>query len=145
MKIQQETENCAFYSSIYSCTDFTTKTFDQWIKKHTLIFYFSISTCQPCLESICDEVKLIFPDYTQREDIVFFSNDLEYRLRNNFLGKKIAMPANKDKDLPFEKFNLPIFFVLDKENIIQHVFVADKENTELLKTYLKIIQQKYFQ
>lgn len=94
MKIQQETENCAFYSSIYSCTDSTTKTFDQWIKKHTLIFYFSISTCQPCLESICDEVKLIFPDYTQREDIVF---------------------------------------------------VADKENTELLKTYLKIIQQKYFQ
>lgn len=139
--IQQETENSGFYPLVRLYKDSPEEKIQQNLKKPILIFYFSISACQPCLEEIVEEIKSIFPDYTKRNDIVFFSNDLEQRLRNNFLGKNIASPANKDNNLPFERHNSPLLFIVDTNNIIHHVFVPTKDNPKLLKKYLNFIKK----
>lgn len=49
-----------------------------------------MEACQPCLEEISETIKSEFPNYTKNKYIIFFSNDIENRLRKNFLGKQIT-------------------------------------------------------
>lgn len=134
-KIVKETENTKFYPCLNPTIDLS--------GKNVLVFYFSIETCQPCLEKICDEIERIFPDYSINENIIFFSIDLENRLRKNFLGKQITTSLKKDKQLSFDKYYTPALFILDSNNIIHNIFIPDKDNTNALINYLKKIQKEY--
>ncbi|MBQ7843964.1 MAG: hypothetical protein IJ340_11320, partial [Odoribacter sp.] len=58
--------------------------------KNILVFHFSMEACQPCLEEISEIIKSEFPNYTKNKYIIFFSNDIEKRLRKNFLVKQIT-------------------------------------------------------
>lgn len=74
----------------------------------TLVFFFSTYACQPCLENICNELRTFFPSYDTRLDVLFVCNDIENRLRNNFLGKRIAIMPEENNDILFKKYHVPL-------------------------------------
>lgn len=114
------------------------------ITSPTLVFYFSGQTCPPCLEAIKDSIKIIFPDYQNNANIIFMSNNLEKALYNNYLGKKIMRFQNKQDTLFSDGSIFPIFFILDTNLKIQHLFLIDKQTPKLTSYYLKIIKQRFF-
>ena len=79
-----------------------------------------------------------------RNDIIFISNDLEFRLRDDFYHKKIFWNNNKKLNMPLEKAGIPTFFILDKDLQAKCVFLADKMTPEYIEDYLKIIKQRFF-
>lgn len=133
-RIIKETENTPFYSNTDPQIDISLK--------NILIFHFSMEACQPCLEGISEIIKSEFPDYAKNEHIVFFSNDIENRLRKNFLGKQITTSLTKEK-LPLSKHTIPLLFTIDSNNIVQNIFIPDKDDIESLKNYLKKIKNNY--
>lgn len=134
-KIIRETENINFYSCFEPLVDTTRK---------NLVFYFSVETCQPCLEKICDEIKGVFPDYSTNNNIIFFSNDLEKRLRKKFMGKQITTSTKNAKQFPFTKYKVPLLFTLDSDSSMHDIFIADKDNPQELRKYLLAIKKRYF-
>ena len=68
--------------------------------------------------------------------IIFFSNDIENRLRKNFLGKQITTSLKKEK-IPLSKYTTPLLFTIDSNNTVQNIFIPDKDDTESLRNYLK--------
>ena len=81
-KIIKEIENTSFYTSTDPEINISAK--------NILVFHFSMEACQPYLEEISETIKSEFPNYTKNKYIIFFSNDIENRLRKNFLGKQIT-------------------------------------------------------
>ena len=113
------------------------------IKEKALCFYFSSHTCPPCLDNIRDLIEKIFPDYKERNDIIFISNDMEFRLLGNFYEKPIFWNNNKRLGPAFEKSETPTFFILDKDLQAKCVFIADKMTPEYIEDYLQIIKQRF--
>lgn len=60
-----------------------------------LICNFSVQSCAPCYEAMLDLIMESFPDYKEREDIIFLCNDLEYRYRDKFYGNFFYSSAIK--------------------------------------------------
>ena len=114
------------------------------IKEKALCFYFSSHTCPPCLDNIRDLIEKIFPDYKERNDIIFISNAMEFRLLENFYEKTIFWNNNKRLGPAFEKSETPTFFILDKDLQAKCVFIADKMTPEYIEDYLQIIKQRFF-
>ena len=114
------------------------------IKEKALCFNFSSHTCPPCLDNIRDLIEKIFPDYKERNDIIFISNDMEFRLLGNFYEKPIFWNNNKRLGPAFEKSETPTFFILDKDLQAKCVFIADKMTPEYIEDYLQIIKQRFF-
>ena len=106
-----------------------------------LICNFSVKSCAPCYETMIDAIAKIFPDYKEREDIIFLSNDIEYRYRDSFHGKKIYSKANHSS-LPIEKFDIPYFFILDNDFKTDFIMHADKTNPAMIENYLNIIKKR---
>ena len=77
-------------------------------------------------------------------DIIFISNNLEFRLRESFYKKQILWNNNKKLGPIFEKSDIPTFFILDKDLQAKCVFLADKMTPEYIEDYLKIIKQRFF-
>ena len=102
------------------------------IKEKALCFYFSSHTCPPCLDNIRNLIEKIFPDYKERNDIIFISNDMEFRLLENFYEKTIFWNNNKRLGPAFEKSETPTFFILDKDLQAKCVFIADKMTPEYI-------------
>lgn len=143
--IETENENLEFSPNIYIGKDTITYiSLKTKIKKSTLICYFPMSSCPPCINILLEKIKNTFPDYAYRDDIIFFSNDVEYRLRNNFHGKQIYQYADKQQILPAENYNTPYLFILDDEMKTKLFFVIDKQSPDYTDDYLKIVSQKYF-
>ena len=128
-KIIKEIENTNFYSDTDPQIDKSAK--------NVLVFHFSMQACQPCLEGIREIIKQKITDYAKNKNIIFFSNDIENRLRKNFLGKQIISSLKKEDKLPINKYATPLLFTTDSNNIIQNVFIPDKDNIESLRNYLK--------
>lgn len=140
-------ENSCEYSSIYplfyygkdTCSIYNFKDFNNQI----LIFYFSIEACQPCLDMIVDSIKTILPNYSNNANILFFSDDLEFRLRNNYFNKKI-INLKYNSSLSFIKKKIATFFMLDPKTMkIHNVFVCNKQTPEFITDYLNIINKRF--
>ena len=129
-KIIKEIENTNHLNELYQL-------WNDKSAKNVLVFHFSMQACQPCLEGIREIIKSEFPDYAKNKNIIFFSNDIENRLRKNFLGKQIISSLKKEDKLPINKYATPLLFTTDSNNIIQNVFIPDKDNIESLRNYLK--------
>ena len=128
-KIIKEIENTNFYSDTDPQIDKSAK--------NVLVFHLSMQACQHCHEGIREIIKSECPDYAKNKNIIFFSNDIENRLRKNFLGKQIISSLKKEDKLPINKYATPLLFTTDSNNIIQNVFIPDKDNIESLRNYLK--------
>ena len=133
-KIIKEIENTPFYTSTDPEINISAK--------NILVFHFSMEACQPCL--INDVVQMFSLERNPKnKNIIFFSNDIENRLRKNFLGKQITTSLKKEK-IPLSKYTTPLLFTIDSNNTVQNIFIPDKDDTESLRNYLKKIKNNYF-
>lgn len=106
-----------------------------------LICCFSVETCAPCYENMLEMVQEIFPDYKERDDIIFLSNDLEFRYRDSFHGKKIYSNTI-DNPLKIDGTGAPYFFVLDKDLKTDLVMCPNKASPTMTKDYLTIVKNR---
>lgn len=106
-----------------------------------LLCCFSVESCSPCYENMLDIVKEIFPDYKERNDIIFLSNDLEFRYRDSFYGKKIYSNAI-NPSLKIAETGVPYFFILDKDLKTDLVMCPDKTFPAMTKDYLTIVKKR---
>lgn len=106
-----------------------------------LMCCFSVQSCSPCYETMLDVLANVFPDYKEREDIVFLSNDLEFRYKDSFRGKKIYSNASPNT-LLIEKTGVPYFFFLDSDLKTDLVMYSDKSNPAMIEAYLMIIKER---
>lgn len=102
---------------------------------------FSVETCAPCYENMLDVVQEIFPDYKERNDIIFLSNDLEFRYRDSFYGKKIYSNT-MNIPLKIAEVGVPYFFLLDKDLKTDFVMCPDKASPAKTRDYLTIIKKR---
>lgn len=142
--IEHQHEGQLFPSYITCGTDTSLIDLSKTIISPTLVYYFPGQTCPPCLETIRDSIEKNFPDYQNKKNILFMSNNLEKVLYNNYLGKKIIKFYDKQNSLFSNCSTFPMFFILDSDMKIQHLFVIDKQTPMLTSYYLKIIKQRYF-
>lgn len=108
-----------------------------------LVCCFSVESCAPCYENMLDIVQEIFPDYKEREDIIFLSNDLEFRYRDSFYGKKIYSNTINNP-LKIAETGAPYFFILDKDLKTDLVMCPDKAFPAMTKDYLTIIKKRLY-
>lgn len=136
---------CASESKIYNLRFFIGKDTSNPVaftgEFPVLICNFSVQSCSPCYEMMLDIVADIFPDYKERKDIIFLSNDLEFRYRDSFHGKKIYSNTTTER-LAIEKWGVPYFFILDSDSKTDLVMYCDKANPGLIKDHLTIIKER---
>lgn len=144
--IKEQDEYKLWNPSFYYGTDsITTYSFQDRFDKPVLIFYFSIESCQPCLDAIVETLKDSIPNYATNENILLFSDDLEWRLRNSFLDKKIINTKSYSQPLSFIENKVPTLFLLDPQtSLIHHIFPYNKETPDYLNDYLHIIKKRFF-
>lgn len=130
----------------YYGTDSTTiYSFQEQFDTPVLIFYFSIESCQPCLDLIVNTLRDSLPDYITNKNILIYSDDLEWRLRNSFFDKKVINIKSNIQPLAFIKKKIPTLFLLDPQTlIIHHIFPYSKTTPDFLNDYLHIIKDRFF-
>ena len=114
------------------------------IKKPTLVCYFSIQACTPCYQHMLEQVKHVFPDYAQRNDIIFLSNDLDFKLRDSYFNKQIYANINFKSGLPIDSYHSPVLFLLNEDMKLDMVFVADKQTPDYTEDYLQIVKERFY-
>lgn len=144
LEIENINEGLVFPSEVYQGCD-TIHPKILTIKKPTLVCYFSIQACTPCYQHMLEQVKHIFPDYDQREDILFLSNDLDFKLRDSYFNKQVYANINFKSELPIDTYNAPLLFLLNEDMKLDMVFVADKQTPDYTEEYLQIIKKRFFQ
>lgn len=144
LEIEYTNESLKFPSEIYQGCD-TIHPKKLIIKKPTLVCYFSIQACTPCYQQMLEQVKHIFPDYDQRDDIIFLSNDLDFKLRDSYFNKQVYANVHFNSGLPFDSYNAPLLFLLNEDMKLDLVFVADKQTPDYTEKYLQIIRKRFFQ
>lgn len=132
-----------FNPQLYSGIDSSLINLFQNNNKPILVYYFSTEMCSPCLEDIKDTIQSVFPDYKIRNDILFLSNDLELRLRNNYFGKKVACTKDQNIISIFNQYHVPTFFMVDTSLRIHNVLVASKQTPVITRNYLNIVKKRY--
>lgn len=105
-----------------------------------LICNFSVKSCAPCYETMLDIITKVFPDYKERDDIIFLSNDLEFKYRDSFYGKKIYSNV-VDNNLRIEKSGIPYLFILNTDLKTDLVLHSDKNNPSMTENYLNTIKE----
>jgi hypothetical protein len=111
------------------------------IDKPKLIFGSSQNMCSPCIYSVLDKLKEVFPDYIENENILFVA-DIEQRLKDNYHHKKVVSFENEE-DFPLYKSGMPYFFILDEDMMIKMLFITDKVSPDLTKEYLTLIKERF--
>lgn len=144
LQIEHKHEGQVFPSQVSYGADTAMISLSKIIRKPTLVFYFSQDACPPCLEAVRDSIGKKIPDYQERDDVLFMSNDLELRLYNKYLGKKIIRVYDEKNELFSNTQHFPLFFVIDSDMKIRHLFATDKMTPDLTSVYLDIIKQRYF-
>lgn len=107
--------------------------------------YQGCDTITPCYQQMLEQVKHIFPDYDQRDDIIFLSNDLDFKLRDSYFNKQVYANVHFNSGLPFDSYNAPLLFLLNEDMKLDLVFVADKQTPDYTEKYLQIIRKRFFQ
>lgn len=136
--INYKIENQKIYFGFDSIHTIDLKDF---LKKPRVFLYFSNSTCNPCIEQTVDIIHDIFPDYKQRDDIVFISPDYPARFRINCYGKKLLTLMKNELGLPIEKKDQPPFLFILGENLqIKSIHVVNKMDFNRTEEYLNSVK-----
>lgn len=145
-EIKNESEYTSLLSPFYYGTDTCNfYSFNEEFKESILVFYFSIEACQPCLESIIESIKDVFPNYKDNKNILLLSDDLEERFRNSYWDKRIINFPRQKYSLEFMQKKIPTLFIIDpKTSMIHHIFPYNKETPDYLSDYLHTIKERFF-
>ncbi|TCC90594.1 hypothetical protein EZ428_15115 [Pedobacter frigiditerrae] len=114
-------------------------------KKHTLVFRYSASDCEMCVNSVFkiikeennklinDNILIVTDSYSSRDFIV------KTKYLNFFLPIYDVKEPIKGLGLPLEGKNLPFFFILGPDNRISKIFFPYKEYPDKTREYFSYI------
>lgn len=108
------------------------------LDRDKLIFYFSNNTCHTCIISVIKQLSEVFPDFKNKEDIIFISSNIPKRIRNNYEGKKIL--NFEFPDFFDENLEMPVFFILDTSLHVKSACVFNKFDPTKTFLYLNSMQ-----
>jgi hypothetical protein len=107
------------------------------ISDSTLFFYFSVNTCQPCLDETVEIFNEIYGDYKEVPYLIFVSPDYPKRFWNNCMGKRLLNLENKQFDIHIDEDDFaPICFTLNKNMKIETFHVVNKMDMKRTRKYL---------
>jgi len=109
-------------------------------RQERLYFYISYNTCSPCIQECVDILERNFPDFLDKESIVFVSPDYLPRFRDNCYGKRLLGLKNESLGIPLEEESVPFFFVLDGELKIKDLHVVNKNDFKKTQDYIKKVE-----
>lgn len=105
-----------------------------------LVIRYSGLGCKLCVDYIAREVSLFFPDLSENDSVVFVASDLFDD--STKYGKTIELTESESLGLAFEETLVPFVFIVDSERI-QHFYIPDKEQPDVLESYLQSVKERY--
>lgn len=130
---------------VYKGTDTADKAyFYDIIRDKCLVFRFSGESCNACIDFAISKIKSVFKDFASNDRILFIGSNINERLKDKYYGKPVISFDSEDLGLPFEEYNTPFIFIIDRERITKMLFVPDKTIPDLTDFYLNMIKERYF-
>ena len=107
--------------------------------EYKLFFNFSDINCTTCINQEVENIKA-FSDSLGTEKIVLLANYRNERAliifkRMNNLQNEIYNLNFEQLGLPIENYNLPYYFIANNSGITEHVFIPEKERSDLSAKY----------
>jgi len=109
-----------------------------------LILRFSDDACNICIDFALEMVKKVFPDYQQNERIVYLVSQVPERLKDKYYGKAVYSFTEDELSLPFEKYHIPYFMVLDQSMECKLFFIPEMSHPRLTEFFLSTVKERYF-
>ena len=109
-----------------------------------LILRFSDDACNICIDFALNMVKKVFPDYQQNERIVYLVSQIPERLKDKYYGKPVYSFIGDELNLPFEKYHIPYFMMLDQSMECKLFFIPEMSQPRLTEFYLSTVKERYF-
>jgi hypothetical protein len=130
---------------IYYGNDTTNKMslFDR-VNGKCLVFRFSGEACNVCIDFVINKLKTTFSDFANNSRILLIGSNINDRVKEKYYGKQIISFCSEGLGLPFEEYNTPFLFIIDRDRITKMFFIPEKSLPELTDVYLKNIKERFF-
>lgn len=143
-----------YFSELFYSNHRVIDQFFYWGKDHTnniklslflkngkvLFFNYPNNACYSCVQSLIEMLNDSFHDYINANNIVFLSQDIEARFKDNLHGKVVM--TTSAPIIPFKEFFLaeaPCFFIVDETMQIKYIHFYNKSDDNRTRIYLKFI------
>jgi len=114
------------------------------VKGKCLVLRFSGEACNVCIDFVINRMKRTFSDFAENDRILLIGSNLNTRVKENYYGKKIISFYSGDLGLPFEEYNTPFLFIIDRDRITKMFFIPEKTMPELTDFYMKNVFERFF-
>lgn len=109
-------------------------------KKNVLFFSIPQNVCYSCIQSITQMLEIIFPNYEISNNVVFISQNIEDRFKENLEGKVVMTTSEPIISFRSDFLNESLyFFILDETMEVKHLHFFDKSNISRTNVYLKAV------
>lgn len=114
------------------------------VNEECLVFRFSGEACNVCIDFVLEKIKGRFENFAENDRILLIGSNINPRVKDNYYGKKILSYSSENMGIPFEEYNIPFLFVIDRDRITKLVFIPEKAVPELTDFYLDTVKKRYF-
>ena len=114
------------------------------VRGKCLVFRFSGEACNLCIDFVINKLKSTFSDFAENDRILLIGSNINERVKEKYYGKQIISFVSQNLGLPFEEYNTPFLFIIDRDRITKMFFIPEKSLPELTDIYLKNISERFF-
>jgi len=114
------------------------------VDQECLVFRFSGAACNVCVDFVLDKIKNKFSDFSTNPRILLIGSNLNSRVKEDYYGKSVLSYASDDLGIPFEEYQIPFLFILDRDRTCKMIFIPEKALPELTDLYLDTVLKRYF-
>jgi len=114
------------------------------VEQECLVFRFSGAACDVCVDFVLDKIKNKFSDFRSNPRVLLIGSQLNPRVKETYYGKSVLSYASDDLGIPFEEYQIPFLFILDRERTCKMIFIPEKALPELTDFYLDTVLKRYF-
>ena len=114
------------------------------VDQECLVFRFSGAACNVCVDFVLDKIKNKFSDFSTNPRILLIGSNLNSRVKETSYGKSVLSYASDNMGIPFEEYQIPFLFILDRDRTCKMIFIPEKALPELTDLYLDTVLKRYF-
>ena len=114
------------------------------VEQECLVFRFSGAACDVCVDFVLEKIKNRFSDFSSNPRILLIGSNLNPRVKEDYYGKSVLSYASDDLGIPFEEYQIPFLFILDRDRTCKMIFIPEKALPELTDLYLDTVLKRYF-